>query len=660
MSFQRPEFLLALLLALLPAAFYLSRYVRSTRTVFPAAPFLFARDRAPLARLRSRQIAATLLRAGVICLAALAFAGPVLQEPAPQKTTSVADRQVLVIDTSASMLARDANGETAQARALEAIRRRVAEAPPSIRYAVVPCPRPQGKLLWLPAEEVDRALEGLASAGPACHPGPLLRQLATTLPQSTRIHLFSDLQLDSKARQHLDQLLAAAGNLDVQSPGFEPSPNRTLVDLWVQPGGIGFLVATESEELPADTATLTCQETQLDVPMGTMSKGVSTFFAAIPPDLPAGLCRLTLPADGLLEDNSSWFTIQAPEQTRVLIVDGSPGHAVIASPGELLTAALRAGKSTIRVLRVAQTEFSYDSLQLADLVVFIDPRPLPRYLEKGLVEFMARGGHLWLFAGNALAQWPAENLVLPGLQARKCLALPEQPFRLAWASSDDPAAALLASFPESTLRQWTHVRHIALTFLGRDVSVLARFDDGVPTLLRAPFGQGELLLWSLVPSADNGNFALHPAFPLAIQAFFGQLARPMAKIELPPVCKVFEPCPLSLAATASGAQAEGGLSGKRQIPIPAQGEVICPEPGPYFRSGPEGSKLALVCQTAPGEGALRPVASPGVAVQEPLTHGAGRSSPPGPLVYALLLAALALILVELWMVSGRLKDRYEA
>ncbi len=660
MSFQRPEFLLALVLALLPAAFYLSRYVRSTRTVFPAAHYLFSSDKTPLARLRSRQIIATLLRAAIICLAALAFAGPVLPDAVSPSAQRKATKVVLVVDTSASMATQTVSGETALATIINSARAVIDDTSDGTLVAIVPCPRPPEKLLWLPRREAQRTLAGLTNSWQTCEHGPLLESLLPTLPRETQFHLFTDLALADKEWTRLASLLARSSNVALHQAPVTSLTNRSVAGLWPTLGGIDMLVETNADTAPASEVTVRCPDYEATIPLPATTPAGVTIEIPVPADLSPGLCEVTLVDDALTIDNYGWFETGSPDPTTVLIVDGSPGHSVVASPGGFITASLRAGDAPVRIVHLAQTEFSYDSLRLADLLILVDPRPLPEYLEKGLVEFLARGGDVWLFAGDAMAEWKSDNLLVPGLQSRRCVALPEQPFRLTWTSPDDPAIAAVRDLPQAAVQLWNHVRHTALTFLGREVAVLARFDDGVPLVVRVPIARGELLLWSLVPAADNGNFALHPAFPLTMQSVFAGLAHPEAEIRLPPACPVGKPChTLKMVGSKEEHQAEGGATSRR-VNISSQEELICPEPGPYFVAGPEGRKLTFVCRTERREGL--------VATQREFPHlkqdnpplRARQKRPSVPVAQLLLLTALALVFVELWMVSGRLKNRYEA
>ncbi len=660
MSFQRPEFLLALLLALLPAAFYLSRYVRSTRTVFPAAHYLFGGDKTPLSRLRGRQIMATVLRTAVICLAALAFAGPVLPEATTPIAASQGDETVLLFDTSTSMTVATSSGKSVWTTMASQAQSVIGSTEDNARIALVTCPRPQKELRWLSRDKALAALNNLQPSWSKCRPTPLLKALVPTLPVETRFHLFTDLALDDSEWNRLDSLLKGARNVTVHAPTTAPETNRAVAGIWPEPGGVGLLVETDSKEAAASDATISCPDYGASIPVPAIGPAGITLSIPVPPDLAPGICQVTLATDSLDHDNSAWFEAGSPDPTRILIVDGSPGHTVVASPGGFLTASLRAGEAFVHVMHLAQTEFSYDSLRLADLLVLVDPRPLPEYLEKGLIEFMARGGHVWLFAGNAMSEWKSDNLVLPGLQSRRCIALPEQPFHLIWTASDDSAVAAIKALPQASLRIWSHVRHTALTFLGRDVAVLARFDDGVPMVVRVPFARGELMLWSLIPAVDNGNFALHPAFPLTIQAALEEVAHPVAKVKVPPSCTVGRPCDLpDLIDGSDNAEAEGGINSTR-VPLSAQHELICPVPGPYFLPGPEGRELAFVCRTRPADTVVSPTRRLPIQEQGIILPGSHQHPPLIPVAQLLLLAALALVFVELWMVSGRLKDRYEA
>jgi hypothetical protein len=645
MSFERPQFLLALLLAILPAVLYLSRYVRSTRTVFPAAYFLFGKDRAPLARLRSRQIVAALLRAGVIALAALAFAGPVLSEGDQRRGAGGKERLVILLDASASMAA-GAGESTAYAEALAGATALLDDAPEDLMVALVSCPRPATRLSWLTVDRARQALAETDLSWQACRPGPLLEWLVPTLERSTRIHLFSDLRFDAAQWAAVEKAAAGATNLELHRVGRELEGNASLARLVPTPEGLDVLLFADYPEPTEQHLSVRCPGHSAEVRATVPSRRLHTLSVPLPADLEPGECTVLLEPDSLPHDDTLWVQVRETPETRVLVVDGAPSRSPGLSAAAFLVAALKSSDARPEVIRIAQTELTWDSLQLADLLILVDPRPLPAYLERGLLELMAGGGRVWLFAGPALGDWPTDGQLLPGVQTRRCVTVEEQPFRLAWLSPEDPAAAVLRALPESALRSWTHLRHVALTFQGREAR------------LAVPFARGELVVWTLVPDGENGSFALHPAFPLLVQAFFHEAAPAAARVDVPRTCIVGRTCEVADAAAPEGPFEGAGEGDERLSPGPT-GEVTCLRPGPYYATGPEGRHLAFACRAEPAESRLpMPRELPAI---ERAPEAGPKAKPRRTWRFdtLLLLAALGLVFVELWMVSGRLRDRYE-
>ena len=649
MRFEHPEFLFALLLAALPAALFLSRYVRSRRADFPAAWFMFGEDRRPLARLRSRQIFTTLLRTGVVLLVALAFAGPVVTGSAQQATDRAGRKTLLLFDTSASMAA-TAQGLSALDSSLMRALSMLESARDNELFAVLACPHPSRRLNWLSARRAEAEVRAVSQAWGSCKLAGILEHLGPLLEPSTRVVIFSDFQKSALGRD--EGLLRLTGQLRVQwvqTP--ETGPNLSLASLSLHPAGLHAVVESHSDRPVESRLKVSCPDWETELPVATEGRGLRTFPLDTEGPLGPVVCRVHLTPDSLAQDDSLWMTLGEQREVQVLIVEGAPAAEPGISPSFFVAAALRTGRH-FNVSRIAQPEFSIDNLSLADVVVMVDPRPLAPYLETALKRFAQDGGHLWLFAGNNLSGWDRQSKLLPGIDVRSCSAVEEHPFRIEWFDLADPVMREFGSLPETTLAQWTNLRHMAVSFQARTARVLARFSDSVPAISRMPMGRGEMLIWSLVPELGNGDFPLHPLFPLLTFAFIEEAAKRPPAVQLPIICPMDDRCPVAKAGGESRIF-EGGASSHNTLATSAAGEVMCAEPGPYFETVREGRRLAFVCRIRPEESRLERYEPQPLAADDRATDRPGRPQRSTGYAPLLLLGALMLVFAEVILISGR-------
>jgi len=649
MTFERPEFLLALLLAGLPAAMYLSRYVRSRKTIFPAAYFMFGHDRKELARLRTRQLVTTIVRIGLVAGVAFGFAGPV----SPMNEKSIRDdsgrRTVLVFDVSASMASAH-EGRTSLILARQRATR-LAKDESDACYAVVACPGPAGELLWVPAAETVERIKAVEQTWGRCDARRALTRLHRKVQRSTKIILFSDFRSSDFELTELKERFADNENIELV-PLAAGSRNLALMELTQKGTAVKPIVQNFSQvelktEIVLECAGETARET-LSVPAR------STASATLRPDenFPAGTCSVSLGGDDFDADNELWFELRRKENTQVVIVEGSPSASIALAPSFFISSAMRASGLGLDIVRLTQPELSYDSLALADILVLVDPQPMQPYLERGLLRFVLNRGKLWFFAGNNMTRWSPDNLVLPRAKLRPCVTVGKHPFKLGWVDREDAALRRVAEVRESVWGTWTNLRHIAMSFGGRSTRVLARFSNSVPAMMRVSAGKGEMVLWSLVPQHDNGNLPLHPLFPLLVSSFLDTLIPDPTLVRLPPMCETGRRCKVE-AQPSHPRFYEGGAGGGSTLTGTETGEVTCNEPGPYFTTGKQGKRLAFVCSVPAGERQLRD------AGLSKLT--AARETPPlsgnMPVRQShgsyFLLAVVLLTFVELWLVTGR-------
>jgi hypothetical protein len=187
MRFLDPSQLLWALTALVPIVLFLLR--RKPRRV-PVSSLLFfkslAREYRESAWLRRlKRLLALLLTLLVIAGAVGALAHLVISPPAGE-----VKNVVLVVDRSASMLARDAHGVTRLAAAVQAVRTRLAGLPGGVSVSLIAFDR-QAEIVTpttFDRRAVERALESLQVRPIEGEPAPALRlasqlaELETTIP----------------------------------------------------------------------------------------------------------------------------------------------------------------------------------------------------------------------------------------------------------------------------------------------------------------------------------------------------------------------------------------------------------------------------------------------------------------------------------------------
>jgi len=657
MTFEAPLYLLALALAALPAGLYLSRFVRSQRQVFPAAVFLFSRDMTPLKRLRSRQIGVAFLRTGMVAMLALAFAGPfLLTQPEGEDEASTA-RFVLFIDRSASMTSVSGD-KTVLSEAL-ARARELTESFPRARFAVWLCP--VGERKGLAFEDAAATLDALDAVEPsyaACHMTASLDALAKRLDVPASVRVYSDFSAPGAEGRQLSGMASErrSGMELIQLPSVPG--NLTLAHLRETAAGLTAWVENPSLRTGTVRLTTRCGDWTGTVDV-SLASALDEAAVPLPPDRQVeGACQVALPDDVLAVDNTAYFEIASAEKPKVLIVDGSPTGVQEGSPAFFLSAAIKAGSTGYTVLRLGQPEFSYARLGLASVLVLVDPLPMPSYLEEGIADFVRKGGRLWLLAGQNMASWGRANRLFPGASFRACATVEEHPFDVEWIDRDDPLMAALGSAAPQLLRGWVSTRHTAVSLDQPGVDVLARFSDGVPAFARVALGQGRVVLWSAVPERDNGSFALHPLFPIAVSSFMADLAPPARTVRVPPECVAGSRC--AVAPPAAGDAGEGRsvyegatAAGTRRLLADASGRVECAVPGYYYDLRADSRGGSFTCVVPPSERAAVASVLPGraPAAESPaVTPKGARKVRYGTI---LLAAAMALLFLELWLVTRR-------
>ncbi len=650
MTFVRPFFLFALLLALVPAVLFLSRYIRSQKENFPAADYLFGQDKRPLKQLRSRQIGITLLRMGLIVLVVLAFAGPRLSPSPVDEVASPDNDELLVMDVSASMGTTNASGETLLAEARKLLSKRLANSHGEAHFAVVPCPLPNGfELQWQEPEGAKTSLDALEPQWESCHLADTLERLQATLSKAPAGLAATDLRLLPEDRHKTIQFLFGAPHFDVLSPSPR-GPNISLQDLRSSPTGLSVAVHSDGDKPGEVVLQWTCGEQSVSQSVEIPGKGLVVVEGPSLDSFESGICRVEAPLDSVPYDNEQWFELHKSRRLQVVLVDGSPAADPTVGPAHYVHSALAASDKGLSVVSISQTELTYDQLSVADLLVLVDPLPLPEYIANGILDFLHRGGGVIVVAGRNLVKWEKNSPLLGGATFRLCASSRDHPFHIGWMDREDPVSAGIHDLAETSLHSWTHLRHMAVMLTEPETTVAARFTDGAPALVRVQKGAGELVIWTAPPTRDNGNTVYHPLFPIWMKTVVERLLPSRFQVEVPPMCTVGLPCSL-VGEGLSSQQFAGPHRKAKPVTSDELGNVVCNQPGPHFLRVGRDRHLAFVCLPREDE-LMRP--------RRPLENVERRPAPalpppPPPLNYdwLLLLGGMALVFLELWLLMGR-------
>ena len=97
----------------------------------------------------------------------------------------------------------------------------------------------------------------------------------------------------------------------------------------------------------------------------------------------------------------------------------------------------------------------------------------------------------------------------------------------------------------------------------------------------------------------------------------------------------------------------GGMTGTASLKVGDSGHLLCPEPGPFYRSITGGKQLVLQCFATPSQHAS---IAASFLTDEPAQS---QPVPPAPtrdgtdFTPWFMLAAVAFLMVEIWLVSSR-------
>ena len=585
MTFARPLMLVALAAVAIPIAIHLLGRRRARKVVLPTMRFAEGAHQASRGRQWLRRAALLALRAAAVVLLVLALAEPRLGGPASPHSamagaSDAAAAWLICLDTSPSMLAREA-GATRLDRAERVVRDLLAALPVDARVALVRC----GRQVDLgPPPRIARALEGAApdaARAPSDEPlgallarglaalraGPASPRSAAAGAGAPRVVLVTDSTAAAARDLAPGRFKDLAADVTIVPVGAAiPNGRLGLPRLAVTGGASARRLWVEVDAVPsAAEAQVRLRVAGLpECPPCRVGPGpaVARFALALAGDGPPATARLggpgwqgtvSLAPDAMPLDDERFFTVPAPAAVRVVVVDAAAAETDRPRSADYVAAAFAAQgpdapDAPTTVARLAPAQVADAALRQAALVFWVGlvlrseeasllrrvapvdqgrlGGPEPPAARDALARFLDRGG--------AVISVPAAapQAAAPAPAASQDTAAPAPGGALAATPADgvtlDPggyASPLLGAFEGGSggdLRRPVFTRRLALAAPpGADV---VRFMDGLPAIVSQPAGKGRKVALAFGPARAWGDLGTRPEFVVLMHSLLESLA----------------------------------------------------------------------------------------------------------------------------------------
>ncbi len=545
MTFLNPLILFGLIAAAIPLIIHLFNFRRPRKVDFSSLAFLKELQQTTMQRVQIKQWLLLLLRTLALASLILAFARPTLTSNVAATFGGRANSSVAVIlDNSLSMTLRDGNGEyLAQARELaDAV---IQQMEPGDEVFVLSS---EGETAagTAPFNSRGSAQEAVADieAMPATSStvrslmkGSDLLSRASNL--NREIYFFSDFQRST--------LLDSVG---AELPGsarvvLVPVGDRRFANVAVTGVRVLSRIIEVSQPVRIEATLVNYgQERIEDYLAGLFLEGerVAQGTADLEPGAPATVVFTVTPQrrgwlSGLVQteddafpyDNERFFTLNVPEQRRLLVVRGEEQRTDYVELA--LSPKLTGGRVALEVETVPESALASKNLGAYDAVVLVGPRSLSSGEVASLARYVEEGGGLLFFPGPA-AQAEDYNALFAGLGAG----------RFSGFSGNLGSGAATASFdrvdlehplfegvfggtgqPGSDLNVERPDLYYAMNYTpgSGTEQTLIQMSNGFPFLQEIRHGQGSAFVLAVAPDARWSDFPVRGLFiPLLYRSIY--------------------------------------------------------------------------------------------------------------------------------------------
>jgi hypothetical protein len=588
-----------LLVALLPVLLHILDRRRARAVAWPAMQFLIPKSRARLRRLRLREALLILVRSLAALLIAYAILQPVSHETRTALRDSPGERTVAIaIDTSWSMAYRaDPAGPSGIEKAKEGILDLLGDLARGSRVIIASGPAGPGGGATT-AADAEAARSRARSLQPNAQRFRILdaldataRALARASGPSLEVYVFTDLQASTFPERGTDRLrlvgervrsLRPAPAIHVIDCGSESPWNRHVSHLDAGPlATIAGEVATFRATVEASGSPPPGEPAEVSVRLSAGGEEAAAVDATVSPAAPAQVevphrftaggetrVSMSLPADGLVEDDARHLVLDVLERIRVLLI-GTALEGDGAGSARYADLALAPRAPSLSAPDVAfRPAFreAIEDISGHEVVIITGLRRLEPDAAQRLERFVAAGGGLLVFAGAETDIGSLSDLlyregrgILPARLAGRGAA-PEglHPREVATAH---PALAIFRDPEEGDLSRVTVRGFAKAVEVAPGATVLARFSAEWPWIIEKAAGRGKVILVTTSASPADSDLPLTPLFLPLLHRLARYLAAPDPSLRS---AIAGEAISLSLEAALAGGEAYAiGPSGAR-------------------------------------------------------------------------------------------------
>ena len=417
MTFLNPFLLLGLAAAAIPLIIHLFNFRRPRKINFSSLEFLKELQKSTMQRVRIKQLLLLLLRTLAIACLVLAFARPTLTSNmvgslGAQASSSIA----IILDNSRSMQMRDAQGAYYD-QAKEAVN------------ALINQTKTGDEIFLLP---VSKDVRALSSDGAYTMP-----HLAREAVQDLSISSYPGSITDSWVRAM--QVLAEAKNLNKEIYIISDFQRSALKDTTLSEGSESYrtyLLPVGDREHPNVAVTgvevmsriievgqpIRMEATLVHYGEDVISEYVASVFLAgervaqatveLEPGIPTTASFTVTPQergwlsgvvqieeDAFASDNVRHFTLNVPEQRRLLIVTGEGQESAFVELA--LSASLTRGRVGFELETIDEKDLSVKRLGTYNTIILVGPRDLSSGEVASLGEYVEEGGGVLLFPSES-------------------------------------------------------------------------------------------------------------------------------------------------------------------------------------------------------------------------------------------------------------------
>ncbi len=540
--FLHPIYLLGLFAASLPILIHLLNRRKLNRVRFPAVRFIMLSQRRVSRSYRLRHWLLLALRTLAVVFLALLLANPIFQTGAGLFAAGGQLSLIVVLDNSLSMTwSGDGHGFK---QAKETARLFISSLQAGDRAVVIPTYFGANETFRLKGEkevllrEVDQLEIGHGTASFSAALAKAYELLNAPAAQK-QIVLITDMtltgwdQFSISALEHYD---ASVPLKLIRIRQKEQPLNGTIKEIRLGRRGVGIDFPIYLEAVIANFGTVELEDllVQLSIDgqnrdqklVSIAPKGeISVTFQTRLNRAGSHAGQVTLKKDGLAGYSTSYFTMEVPDKTRILVVDGDPQTSLAQSETFFLTRALNpTGEheaSAYLPTVIIPEGLNAASLDPYDVVILCNVTALPDGVVAKLQRRVRQGGGLLIFGGDRVQAKNYNTKLAPSLLpvrlGERRLGTETSGEQIAQLDLTHPALEIFADpiLEESikSTRFWGYSRVAAPA-----QSALITLANGDPLLIEQKTGDGRVLLFTTSADRDWTDLPIKTAYLPLIQA----------------------------------------------------------------------------------------------------------------------------------------------